>query len=571
MSFFSSIVHAQQDAAAGLDAGALQQQLQKENPNAMPQSLPEPVKPTKEEPAPDEKQAKVTVRGIRFSGVNLDNEAELQTELQAYLGKSYSLQGLQKFPDVISAYYRKKGRVVQCVLLPQTIQEDGIITLSVLEAKLGSVIVENPPTKVRINDYTVRKYITTHVKNGASLDTEAIKHGVALLNELPGIKAQSALEAGKLNSETNVIVSLGKASLIQGNLSVTNHGSRSTGVEQGSANVNLTGPFKIGDQATVFGSYSLGSQFTQFGYTLPVGYRGLRLGVSGNYLNYENIDVYRVNGGKGSAWTAGATLSYPLLREQGSNANLMAGYNHKRYLNSNLATNLTNSQYGINSFSLGLSGNHHDELLGGGSTDVTSNAMVGQLDIDDSSPSSYSTWVDSNRQLHRYTPENFQKLTGTLNHNRSLPLIGAHLMISMNGQWSAQNLNSSEQFYLGGPNGVRAYPVAQGGGSQGLLGSLELQKQLPKNLIASLFVDSGVVKQYSNPYPNWQGLTAATNVYNLTGAGLGLKWNYKGFLLSGIVAWKLGQNPLLSQKGIVVDNDNTNNSPRGWLNAGYNF
>ncbi len=556
--------------SGGIDAGALQQQLQKENTNPMPQDLPDAVKSKKIEPAPElANEVKIIVQGVNFIGVKLEFEAELQIELKAYLGKQYSMQELQKFPDEVSQFYRKKGRVVQCVLPPQTIKEDGIITISVLEAKLGSITVENPSAKARISAYQAKRYITAQVKSGEDLDTDAIARGVALLNEVPGIKAESALEAGKLSGETNVNLDLKQAAVAQGHFDMTNYGARSTGVEQGIANININGPLKIGDQATAFGSYSYGSQYTQLGYSLPLGYKGLRMGVTGSYLNYENINQYIVNGSQGSAWIAGVNLSYPLLREQSTNANVMATYDHKSYLNTNLATALTNSEYLINDYSLGISVNHFDELFGGGTTSMTSHVVLGQLDLN-GSPQSYSAWYDASKMLHTYTPAIFEKLLGALNHSRSLPL-GVQLKINVSGQWAAQDLNTSEKFYLGGPYGVRAYPVAQAGGDQGVLGTVEIQRSLPKNLMASVFVDSGMVRQYVNTYQGWQGQTAAANTYSLTGAGLGLKWQYQDVTLSGVVAWKVGKNPMLSQTGLAVDNDSTNNSPRGWLTAGYGF
>ena len=206
---FCSITAFADQTAKGLDAGALQQQIQKENSSPMPQDLPDAVRPKKTESAPAiDNQVKVVVLGVRFVGNNLQYESELQIELKDLLGKPYSMQELQKFPDVVSQFYRKKGRVVQCVLPPQVIKDDGIITLSILEAKLGSVTIENPSAQARIGNYQAKKYITTQLKRGENLDIDAISHGVALLNEVPGIKAESALEAGVLDGETNVNLDL---------------------------------------------------------------------------------------------------------------------------------------------------------------------------------------------------------------------------------------------------------------------------------------------------------------------------------------------------------------------------
>ena len=57
---------------------------------------------------------------------------------------------------------------------------------------------------------------------------------------------------------------------------------------------------------------------------------------------------------------------------------------------------------------------------------------------------------------------------------KPLPIKQTNLLLSFNGQLASKNLNTAEQLYLGGPYGVRAYPVSQGGGSQGAVISAEV-------------------------------------------------------------------------------------------------
>lgn len=558
-------------AERGLDAGALQQYIEKEDPGSRVLPLPDAIKPKIKEPEV-ESTVRVTVKGVRFVGIKIDNEPELQAAVKHFIGQSYSLQALQALPDAVSLFYRKQGRVVQCTLPPQTIQEDGVITISILQAKLGAVTIENPKGRARISDERAANYITHQVKIGQPLDSEGITQGVVLLNQLPGIRAQSALEAGKNDGDTNVNIAIEKTKLLQGRLDMTNYGAQSTGQEQGLANFNLNGPLKIGDQATMFGAYSAGAQFTQLGYSLPIGYSGLRLAFSGNYMNYENINEYSVNGGSGYAWIAGTNLSYPIILKQGTSLNVMTGYDHKSYSNSNLATETINSEYTINNGVLGISANHYDGFMTGGETSFASHLIVGRFDISSTSPGSYQAYSDGHNGYTRYVPNNFQKITANLHRSQTLPFVrDTQLKINISGQWAAQNLNSAEQFYLGGPYGVRAYPVAQGYGSQGALGTLELQKFFRNGLIANAFIDSGVVKQYVDTYSNWQGLTGAGNAYVLSGAGFGLKWLYQHLEISAIAAWTIGDNPLLTQTGLEQNNDGSTGSPRGWFNAGYGF
>jgi hemolysin activation/secretion protein len=133
------------------------------------------------------------------------------------------------------------------------------------------------------------------------------------------------------------------------------------------------------------------------------------------------------------------------------------------------------------------------------------------------------------------------------------------------------NLNSAEQIYMGGPYAVRAYPVAQGGGSQGGIGTVELRHQFPERITGSVFYDIGLVQQYKNTYPGWQGLTNANNTYSLQGAGFGVKWDWEGWNLGAMVAWQVGKNPLYSSTGQQVATDGTTTNPRGWFTGSYQF
>jgi len=163
-------------------------------------------------------------------------------------------------------------------------------------------------------------------------------------------------------------------------------------------------------------------------------------------------------------------------------------------------------------------------------------------------------------------------MTFSANRNQQIVEDGSTTLYSaISGQFASTNLNSAEQFYLGGPYGVRAYPVAQSGGSQGGIFTVELRHQLKEKVTLTSFFDAGVVQQYKNMYPNWQGLTNANNTYSLMGAGVSAKWDYEGWNINASVAWKVGQNPLYSSTGQPVNTDGTTTQPRGWISGSYNF
>jgi hemolysin activation/secretion protein len=115
-----------------------------------------------------------------------------------------------------------------------------------------------------------------------------------------------------------------------------------------------------------------------------------------------------------------------------------------------------------------------------------------------------------------------------LNASGSLRLLGR-----IRGQWSSRNLESYNQFTLGGVNGVRAYTSVDGVGDHGVVASFELTQALSPVLSLTAFYDGGQVQKYADPS------TAVTlNRHALEGAGLQLQGRY--FQLHYTLTWAKG-------------------------------
>lgn len=555
---FSSIAFAQ------IDAGALQQGLEKQLPSPSPLALPEPTErdPLRSSP-PVDGGVTFEVKSFVLEGVSILPADSVQAVLKSWVGRPVNFDDLQKACDAVVGLYRKNGYTVQAILPPQKIA-NGVVKILVTEARLSSVFVDTPNGPTRFNKETAAQYITYANPIGEPLNTQAIERALIILNETPGVMVSSQLEPGQKDGETALRLQLTEPQWYQGKVEANNYGSRSTGANQGVIALSAINPTGIGDSASVNGIYSEGSQYVQGAYSLPGSKDGLRLGLSGTFLNYKNVSNYATSagGGYGDAWTGGVSAAYPLIREQGTNVNVTANYDVKSYTNKNMLTLATISAYTINNASLGLSGNHYDTFGGGGVSAGSANIVFGNLNISSTSTQGYG----------QYTPQSFTKFTFAGNRTQQLSEDGATTAyVSVSGQLASVNLNSAEQIYMGGPYAIRAYPVAQGGGSQGGIGTIELRQQFPERIMASIFFDAGVVQQYKNPYTNWQGQTNANNTYSLMGAGMGLKWDWEGWNLGAMVAWKVGSNPLYSQSGQAVNTDGTTTNPRGWITGSYQF
>jgi hemolysin activation/secretion protein len=109
------------------------------------------------------------------------------------------------------------------------------------------------------------------------------------------------------------------------------------------------------------------------------------------------------------------------------------------------------------------------------------------------------------------------------------------------GQIASKNLDISEKMVLGGPYGVRAYPVGEAYGDEGYIATLEgkvllpsFSDRLPGQMHAVAFVDTGSVRTNEEPW------APGPNRRTLSGAGVGFTWtHYNNFVVKAYYAWLL--------------------------------
>jgi hemolysin activation/secretion protein len=554
-------------AFAQSNAGALQQELEKQLPLPGPLPLPEAVKPVPFGPSPARQKDAVhfVLNGITFAGADVQYEAQLRELVKPWLSKDVTISDLESLTMAIGKMYQKEGIHVLVTLPPQEIK-NGIVQVLITKAKLGNVTVVMPEGESRFGDKRVLAYIENANPIGETVNLQSLERVLMILNETPGVNVQGQITRGQKPAETDFQVSLTQPQTFTGKAELNNYGSVLTGSNQALGSLLIANPLGYGDQALVNAIASQGSQYGQFGYNFPVGYSGLRLGVGTSVLSFKDIGSYAIypNGIAGSAWTAGVNAAYPLVRSQGANLNLGLNYDIKSYNNYLIYGGDTQSAYNIKDLSFSISGNLYDHFLGGATSAGSVAFVSGYLD------NIFPGFAPSGQDfLLRST---FNKVTFSANRVQMLTSSGdTSLYIAASGQYASANLSSAEQFYLGGPYGVRAYPVAQGAGAQGALGTIELRQKLPQQFLGYAFFDMGIVQQFKNTFNGWQGLTNANNVYSLSGAGVGVKWAYKQVLLNAMVAWRVGSNPLYTQYGQAVNSDGTNKNPQAWLSGSFYF
>lgn len=534
-----------------VDAGSLMQEEERQAP-----SLPQPVQITPlvvETPKSEVDAAalKVKVTGFEFEGSTRFEASELQLLLADQLGKELSLTELQRLADRIADHYRRSGFLAK-VYLPEQNLNLGVVKFEIVESNFGKLIIDESEGKIRLRESLAEGFGQYGQEAGKPLDVNAVQRATNILNDVPGVSASAMLSPGKQKGETDVVMKLANRPALSALLQADNFGNYSTGTAKALFYGALDNTLGFGEQFTFLGTKSEGSEYARTAFSLPVGYNGLRFGAYYSALNYEvvngsskSLDV------TGNAEYYGVEARYPLIRSNTGNLFAIGSFEKRKFKDE--VADIEYRDKRVDVFGFELNGNLMDSFGGGANNMAMLNFHAGQLDLRNSTDK-------QNDQDTAKRDGTYSKVNWTLSRLQRLPGKNT-LWLSANGQFTNDNLDSSEKFSLGGPYGVRAYPVSEALGDQGYTLTAELRHNFTPELQAIAFYDYGSIKINQN---TWAGLGNFENNYSLDGAGIGASWTKPAdYSLRLVYAHRFGTNPGEDIDG--NDNDGTKKLDRIWL------
>lgn len=538
-------------AQQAVDAGALQQQLQRDRSKALP-ALPKSVKPDTT-PAPAVDGPSFAVSGFVFVGNTLLSQAELQAVVAKYQGQNLNYGQLQAVAAEVADAYRQAGWVVRSYL-PQQEVNNGVVSIQIVEAQFGQVVLQNtdPAAALRVTPELLTSRVLAAQRPGEPVNTRQLDRALLLLEQLPGVVVKGKLAPGQNDRETDLVLQTTHTALVSGDVRLDNTGSRATGSNRISGDLSLASPTRVGDAIDLNLIHAQGSDYVRMAYRRPLGLDGVVLDVNGSYLSYQvvtsNLPGLQATG---SASSVGVNVGYPLLLTGSAGLTVALGAEHKNYVND--AGNIPVSNYRINTVGLSLRGHHRAD--GAGVTTASLNLTTGNVDL----AGSANAAADA---LTTRTQGPFSKLGYRV--SRQQPINDSlSLMASLQGQMASKNLDSAEKFYLGGASGVRAYASSEAAGSAGQLVNIELQQRLSPEFSLIGFYDWGSAQVNTD---NAFAGAATPNDVILRGAGLSLAWSNKKNADARLTwAQRVGSNPNALADG--SDSDGTLVKNRFWLTA----
>ncbi|NTW52796.1 MAG: ShlB/FhaC/HecB family hemolysin secretion/activation protein [Chlorobiaceae bacterium] len=547
--------------AALPDAGTIQRDIGDKLLEVPKASQNPPLSPAESRPPTEaEKGYKVTVRRFVIKGASLFSEGVLGQELSGYVGREATLADLNNAAKRITSYYARQGYLAEALVPAQDIV-DGVVVIQVIEARLGSVRVA-ASEDVRFSRQRASDMVTGAQPSGEYIRIRDLERGLYLLQDTYGIRSSAVIRPGSGFGNVDAMITLASAPLVTGSVEFDNYGSVSTGELRANATVNINSPLNIGDRLSLKALYSDGINYGRALYTIPLGTHGLKAGVSVSYLDYRLGGDFASLDATGSALTAGGFVSMPLILSRRSNLYGIIGYDY-RLFRDDIASDLV-SEKSIHSGSIGLAGGWFDDMLGGGYTTAGATVSLGSLDL------SRVSDVEALDRISANTSGSYQKINMSLSRIQQLSGSSTRFIVSIAGQLASKNLDVSEKFMLGGPNGVRAYSTNEGAGDEGFVVTAELRQSVTSALQLLAFYDYGMIRQYVDTWPGWTTDPGKSNIYSLDGIGIGILLSpMKGLSIKSSVATRLKTNPAANADG--KDHDGTKREPRFWVEASYAF
>jgi len=482
----------------------------------IPEKIPDPLLQKEKIVDTLEGDQKILIKKFEFIGeLDFVPIEILQNLIKEFNGKELNFGEIQSVVNKVNRYFQNQGFLVSRAYLPKQEVKDNTILIALYEGKLD----EDQPYRilsqgVKLKDDKIFGYLDKALERG--LTYSSLERAILNINDNPGINAKASLEPGDETGETRIVLDVADLKFVTYNTSFNNHGSRYTGKNRATANITFNNPSSIGDQFDLALSKSEDDfESIELKYNFPVGNDGWRIGASYNYFDYKIGKELSSNKVLGNSESYKLNARYPLYRTSLESLFVDLGYAEK-YLYSETAGARTSDKE-LKNFIFSAEWNNTDNYLGGGYTQIKPSITFGDLDLSkvESSLSSDNTGARTNGSFEKSTVDiaRIQKIKENLN----LHLFGTT-------QFASKNLDSSEKLSLGGPTGIRAYPVGEATGDEGYRYSIDAKYNLiaPKHfdkLTAIAFYDYGMVTQFAD----LKNLSVSNNTYSLEGYGIGFE------------------------------------------------
>ncbi|MDD2368380.1 MAG: ShlB/FhaC/HecB family hemolysin secretion/activation protein [Sulfuricurvum sp.] len=474
---------------------------------------------------------KTFVKSFKFSGNSAFSAETLSALVKPYEGKELGINALKEVASVITKYYRDNGYFVARAYIPAQSMEDGIVEIAVIEGTYGAFELKN----TSLVDTNEVQGFMDYLKSGQIVSTMSLERQMLLINDLSGAQVTNAeVYPGTAVGTSDFRITVSPTPKYSGYAIADNYGSRYTGESRLSVGGYINSLTGIGDTLSLSGlvSNTANLRNIRLGYDRPLGYLGLKGGVSASTTKYTLSEINNYEG-FGQINSYNVYVAYPIIKTRVLTQSVQLDYDHKDMKDSSgIPGSVQESQKSINALTLKGTDKRNTALLNlPGNMNASLGYTLGHLGLENANA---KTTDAAGLNTEGY----YNKLTLNAIHSQYL-VENTTLKTTLKAQKSfGKNLDSSEDLSVGGSNGVRAYEDSELSGDQGYAFSFDLIYNLPAvdhiTHNGSLFVDHAKIWKNSNTF------NTETNERILNAIGVGYSMNYHNFDLKATFAHGFG-------------------------------
>ncbi len=431
--------------------------------------------------------------------------------------KDWSIDELHQLVNGITDAYREQGFILTQAFLPEQSIADGSAEIRVIEGTLGEILVEG---NNRYRSETLVRLFSPMVDDAVT--QSELESALLHARDLPGIRARGLLQRGSREGTADLLYQVEEEDRFDAYLTLDNFGSEYVGDKRGRIDLVALNPTGRGDRLTLSGLMSFDpSNSDYFGVDYSIPYirkkngKPVYLGLSGSNNTFEVGGDLADLGLDGESHRIDLYARYPYLRSRYQDRTLLAGLSSK-----SSQTHQNDVSTALDELTVLFLGNvysYQNQAMAGGVSTLTASwshgigDFLGSMDGENARESSRlggnGKKAGGDFDKFNFNTTLFQRLNQRLS-----------LQLRLDGQYSDDLLVSLEQFPLGGPNSVRAYPLSSYLMDSGWFVSAELSVGIYRGLQASVFYDHGG-GDLNDPLPS------DIASVDLGGAGIGLRYD----------------------------------------------
>ena len=487
----------------------------------------------------------VQITKVEFVGNTLLDEATLQAALAGSFSVPLDLAGIRSLAERVSAAYRAAGYPFVRAYLPPQELRNGVLQLAVLEGRYGRIDASGDERPAAF-----AKRFLRGLRPGDPIESAPLDRRLLILADQPGLRIAPLIRSGEEPGAGDLLVNVERTRLLHVDAGYDNHGSSFTGENRLRLNLRLDGPFGPGHRLSVSGVSSTEDLWLgNVDYGLPVGVEGWRLSVGHARTAYQLGGDFKPLEASGTADVSSLGLSYPVRRSAQSNVSVVATLQNKSLRDQLGAFDSDEKKTSRTFVATAQLAQQSGNLTIDGSVNFTAGTLRLQGDA-----------ATNDQASGRGSAGGFAKWNMDLAALRGFGDGSTTLFAKISLQQSDGNLDSSEKFSLGGPYAVRAYPIGEGNGDEGVFVQVELRKRFGW-ATPYLFHDAGRARL--NARPDRFVIAPRINHRSVAGSGVGVRFVRGGWNIDGLAAWRSRGGPPQAEEDSA--------SPQMWLSVGYRF